>query len=40
MPRIRHIAIAVSDPEGAKKFYTEGIGLEVVGSVDSPTAAG
>ena len=40
MPRIRHIAIAVSDPEAAKKFYTEGLGLEVVGALDSETAVG
>ncbi|MDA1035323.1 MAG: VOC family protein [Chloroflexi bacterium] len=40
MPRIRHIAIAVSDPEAAKKFYTEGLGLEVVGELDSTTAVG
>jgi catechol 2,3-dioxygenase-like lactoylglutathione lyase family enzyme len=40
MPRIRHIAIAVSDPEAAKKFYTEGLGLEVVDSLNSSTAEG
>ena len=40
MPRIRHIAIAVSDPEAAKKFYTEGLGLEVADSLNSSTAEG
>ena len=40
MARISHIAIAVSDPEAAKKFYVDGLGLEVVGDVDSPTAVG
>ena len=40
MPRIRHIAIAVSDPESAKTFYTQGLGLEVVESVNSTTAEG
>ena len=40
MARISHIAIAVSDPEAAKEFYVNGLGLEVVGEVDSPTAKG
>ena len=40
MARISHIAIAVSDPEAAKDFYVNGLGLEVVGDLDSPTAVG
>ena len=40
MVRISHIAIAVSDPEAAKDFYVSGLGLEVVGELDSPTAVG
>jgi catechol 2,3-dioxygenase-like lactoylglutathione lyase family enzyme len=40
MARISHIAIAVSDPEAAKDFYVNGLGLEVVGELDSPTALG
>lgn len=40
MARISHIAIAVSDPQAAKDFYVNGLGLEVVGELDSPTATG
>jgi catechol 2,3-dioxygenase-like lactoylglutathione lyase family enzyme len=40
MARISHIAIAVSDPEAARDFYVNGLGLEVVGELDSPTALG
>ena len=40
MARINHIAIAVSDPEAAKEFYVNGLGLEVVADLDSPTAVG
>ena len=40
MPRIRHIAIGVSDPEAAKDFYVNGLGLHVVGQVDSKTSVG
>jgi catechol 2,3-dioxygenase-like lactoylglutathione lyase family enzyme len=40
MARISHIAIAVSDPQAAKDFYVNGLGLEVVGELDSPTAVG
>ena len=40
MARISHIAIAVSDPEAARDFYVNGLGLEVVGDLDSPTAVG
>ena len=40
MARIRHIAIATSDPEGTAKFYMEGLGLTQAGVVNSPTAEG
>lgn len=40
MARIRHIAIATLDPEATAKFYKEGLGLQEVGRVDSPTAEG
>jgi catechol 2,3-dioxygenase-like lactoylglutathione lyase family enzyme len=40
MARIRHIAIGTDDPEATAKFYIDGLGLEKVGRVDSPTAEG
>lgn len=40
MARIRHIAIATRDLEGTKKFYIEGLGLQEVGKVNSPTSEG
>ncbi len=40
MARIRHIAIGTDDPEATAKFYMEGLGLQQVGRVDSPTAEG
>lgn len=40
MARIRHIALATSDPEATAKFYTEGLGLKEVGKVNSTTAEG
>ena len=40
MARIRHIAIGTDDPEATAKFYMEGLGLQMAGKVDSPTAEG
>ena len=40
MARIRHIALATSDPEATAKFYKEGLGLREVGKVNSTTAEG
>ena len=40
MARIRHIALATSDPEATAKFYREGLGLREVGKVNSTTAEG
>ncbi|MEE8518993.1 MAG: VOC family protein [Dehalococcoidia bacterium] len=40
MARIRHIAIATQDPDATAKFYIDGLGLEEVGKLDSPTAVG
>jgi catechol 2,3-dioxygenase-like lactoylglutathione lyase family enzyme len=40
MARIRHIALATSDPEATAKFYKEGLGLKEVGKVNSSTAEG
>ena len=40
MARIRHIALATTDPEATAKFYKEGLGLREVGKVNSTTAEG
>ena len=40
MARIRHIALATTDPEATAKFYKEGLGLKEVGKVNSSTAEG
>lgn len=40
MARIRHIALATDDPDATAQFYIDGLGLEKVGKVDSPTAVG
>ena len=40
MPRIQHVAVATQDVEGTVKFYTEGLGLQIVGKVNSPLAEG
>ena len=40
MARIKHIAIATQDPDATTKFYVEGLGLEIVGKVNSVAAEG
>ena len=40
MAKLRHIAIAVPDPEKAAKFYSEVFGLEIVEPTESPIASG
>ncbi len=40
MAKLRHIAIAVKDPEASAKFYEETFGLKRVGETDSDLATG
>jgi methylmalonyl-CoA/ethylmalonyl-CoA epimerase len=40
MAKIRHIALAVQDPEKTAKFYEEVFGLTRVGTTDSALASG
>jgi glyoxylase I family protein len=40
MAKIKHIAIATQDPDATAKFYVEGLGLEIVGKVNSVAAEG
>lgn len=40
MAKLRHIAIAVPDPEKAAVFYQRVFGMERVGCTDSPLATG
>jgi glyoxylase I family protein len=40
MAKIKHIAISTQDPDAACKFYTETMGLKVVGQVNSASATG
>jgi methylmalonyl-CoA/ethylmalonyl-CoA epimerase len=40
MAKLRHIAIAVSDPEKAAKFYMDTFEMERVGDTESPLASG
>lgn len=40
MPKLRHIAITVPDPEKAAKFYVEALGLKRVGATDWSGAQG
>ena len=40
MAKIRHLAIAVPDPEKAAEFYEKVFGLERVGHTESPLATG
>ena len=40
MAKLRHVAIAVPDPEKAARFYVDTFGLKVVGKTESPLASG
>jgi methylmalonyl-CoA/ethylmalonyl-CoA epimerase len=40
MAKLRHIAIAVPDPEKAAKFYSKVFGLEIIEPTESPIASG
>ncbi len=40
MAKLRHVAIAVPDPEKSAEFYCETFGLSRVGETDSPLATG
>ena len=40
MAKLRHIAMAVKDPEASAKFYEETFGLKRVGETDSDLATG
>lgn len=40
MAKLRHIAVAVPDPERAAVFYSETFEMEVVGRTDSELASG
>jgi methylmalonyl-CoA/ethylmalonyl-CoA epimerase len=38
--KLRHIALAVSDPEASAKFYKDVFGMEQVGVTESPVSRG
>ena len=38
--KLRHIAVAVPDPDKSSEFYCNTFGMEVVGRTDSPLATG
>jgi methylmalonyl-CoA/ethylmalonyl-CoA epimerase len=40
MAKLRHIAIAVPDPQAAAKFYSETFGMTIVEPTESPIASG
>ena len=40
MARIKHIAIATQDTDATAKFYVDGLGLDIVGKVNSVAAEG
>ncbi|MBS0417855.1 MAG: VOC family protein [Proteobacteria bacterium] len=40
MPKLRHIALSVPDPDKAAAFYQKAFGLRRVGSTNSPLATG
>jgi len=40
MAKLRHIAIAVSNPEKAAKFYSETFDMKIVEPTESPIASG
>lgn len=40
MAKLRHIAIAVPDPEKAAKFYSEVFEMKILESTESPLASG
>lgn len=40
MAKLRHIAIAVPNPEAAAKFYSEAFDMQIVEPTDSPIASG
>lgn len=40
MPKLRHIALHTSDPEGTANFYKQAFDMQEVGRTDSPYAVG
>ncbi len=40
MPQLRHIAISTRDPEKTAKFFTDGFGMRIADTIDSPSATG
>jgi catechol 2,3-dioxygenase-like lactoylglutathione lyase family enzyme len=40
MAKLRHIAVAVTDPDKSARFYIETFGLKEVGRTESPLASG
>ena len=40
MPKLRHIALSVPDPERSALFYQRAFGMHRVGATDSPLATG
>lgn len=40
MAKLRHIALAVPDPEASARFYEAVFGMQRVGNTDSPLATG
>lgn len=40
MAKLRHIALAVPDPEASARFYEQVFGMHRVGRTDSPLASG
>ncbi|HEV7367770.1 VOC family protein [Arenibaculum sp.] len=40
MAKLRHIAVAVPDPEASAEFYCKTFGMTVAGKTDSPLASG
>jgi glyoxylase I family protein len=40
MPKIKHIALSVSDPDVTAKFYIDVFGMKEVGKIDNPNTRG
>ena len=40
MAKLRHIAIAVPDPDKSAEFYCKTFGMSIVGTTESPLASG
>lgn len=40
MAKLRHVAVAVPDPDKSAKFYIQNMGMKEVGRTDSPLATG